>query len=61
MSLSNLTPEETNTLIYALSAYMHEHKKTAESSPFSETVEYSRLEWVRANDLLHKLGPFRRK
>jgi hypothetical protein len=61
VALDKLTPEEVNTVIYALSAYMTSHKRTAEESPFQESVEYSRAEWIRASDILLKMGPFSRK
>jgi hypothetical protein len=50
-----LTQEELNTVWNALSVFAHEHRMEVENSPFPETVEHSRREWLRALDLQKKI------
>ncbi len=52
MTLSN---EEMDTVWNALAVYSHSHRLEVENSPFPETVEHCRSEWIKAHDLMSKI------
>ena len=39
----------------ALAVFAHAHREEVENSPFPETVEHSRSEWLKAMDLAKKI------
>ena len=50
-----LTQEEMDTVWNALAVFSHAHREEVENSPFPETVEHSRSEWLKAVDLMKKI------
>ena len=50
-----LTQDEMNTVWNALAVFSHAHRVEVENSPFPETVEHSRSEWLKAVDLMKKI------
>jgi hypothetical protein len=50
-----LTPDEMDTVWNALAVFAHAHREEVENSPFPETVEHSRSEWLKAMDLASKI------
>ena len=50
-----LTPDEMDTVWNALAVFTHAHREEIENSPFPETVEHSRSEWLKAMDLASKI------
>ncbi len=52
-----MSKEEVWTVISALAVYSNEHRTEAENSPFPETQEHSRREWLKAVELLNRLDP----
>jgi hypothetical protein len=52
-----MSKEEAWTVISALSVYSNAHRESMENSPFPETQEHSRREWLKAVDLLNRLDP----
>tara|TARA_B100000427_G_C15212977_1_gene465476 strand:- start:386 stop:586 length:201 start_codon:yes stop_codon:yes gene_type:complete len=50
-----LTSDEMDTVWNALAVFAHAHRREIENSPFPETVEHSRSEWIKAMDLATKI------
>jgi len=50
-----LTQDEMDTICSALAVYLIAHRTDVENSPFPETVEHSRREWLKAMDLATKI------
>jgi hypothetical protein len=50
-----LTQNEMDTVWNALAVFSHAHREEVENSPFPETVEHSRSEWLKAVDLMKKI------
>ena len=50
-----LTQDEMNTVWNALAVFSHAHREEVENSPFPETVEHCRREWLKAVDLAAKI------
>ena len=50
-----LTSDEMDTVWNALAVFAHAHREEIENSPFPETVEHSRSEWLKAMDLATKI------
>jgi len=44
-----------DTVWNALAVFSHAHREEVENSPFPETVEHSRSEWLKAVDLMKKI------
>tara|TARA_Y100000310_G_C19998228_1_gene497238 strand:+ start:293 stop:475 length:183 start_codon:yes stop_codon:yes gene_type:complete len=50
-----LTQDEMDTVWNALAVFSHAHREEVEKSPFPETVEHSRGEWLKAVDIMNKI------
>ena len=50
-----LTSDEMDTVWSALAVFAHAHREEVENSPFPETVEHSRSEWLKGMALATKI------
>ena len=50
-----LTQDEMDTVWNALAVFTHAHREEIENSPFPETVEHSRSEWLKGMELATKI------